>query len=204
MSTRADHAAVLRLLAKRNMQLGSARNRAACRLHALLVELVPGGIAKEITANRAAALLGERDTGQSGRSDPPQLALEHLDDLRRIDDQMRASKRRIADAVKAAGTHVTEIFGVGPVVAAIAVGHTGDVRRFANRDRFAAYNGTAPIEVVSGGRHRAPAVAAREPPMNHAIHIAAITQIRHAHYPAAPTTTASSPKARPRRKRSAR
>ena len=42
----ADHAAVLRLLAKRNKELGSARTRTACRLHALLVELVPGGISQ--------------------------------------------------------------------------------------------------------------------------------------------------------------
>ena len=49
--------AVLRLLAKRNKELGSARTRTACRLHALLVELVAGGISKQITANRAAALL---------------------------------------------------------------------------------------------------------------------------------------------------
>jgi transposase len=41
---RADHAAVLRLLAKRNKQLGSARTAAACRLHTLVAELVPGGI----------------------------------------------------------------------------------------------------------------------------------------------------------------
>src|SRR5215470_14385665 len=54
---RADHVAVLRLLAKRNKQLGSARTAAACRLHALLAELVPGGISKEITPNRAERLL---------------------------------------------------------------------------------------------------------------------------------------------------
>ena len=45
-----------------------------------------------------------------------------------------------------------EIFGVGPVVAAITVGLTADVGRFADKDHFAAYNGTAPIEVSSGGR----------------------------------------------------
>ncbi len=44
----ADHANVLRLLAKRNRELGSARTRAVCRLHALLVGLVPGGMSKEI------------------------------------------------------------------------------------------------------------------------------------------------------------
>ncbi len=34
-----DHAGVLRLYAKRNQDLGRARNRTACRLHALLAEL---------------------------------------------------------------------------------------------------------------------------------------------------------------------
>jgi transposase len=50
---RADHRGVLRLLAKRNNELGRSRNKTACRLHALLVELVPGGIPNEINAARA-------------------------------------------------------------------------------------------------------------------------------------------------------
>ena len=53
----ADHAVVLRLLAKRNLDLGRLRNRTACRLHALLCELVAGGIPKEITPNKAQRLL---------------------------------------------------------------------------------------------------------------------------------------------------
>jgi transposase len=111
------------------------------------------------------------------------LALEHLEDLRRFDEQMRASKKRIAAAVKASGTTVTELFGVGPVVAAMLIGYTGDVTRFKNRDHFSAYTGTAPIEVSSGGRitHRLSRRGNRQ--LNHAIHIAAITQIRHTHSP---------------------
>jgi transposase len=54
---RADHSGVLRLLAKRNTDLGRARNRMACRLHALLAELVPGGIPKEINASSAERVL---------------------------------------------------------------------------------------------------------------------------------------------------
>ena len=116
-----------------------------CRLHALLVELVPGGISKEITVNRAAALLAEHHASRSGRSrSDTSWRLEHLDDLRRIEEQIRASKRRIAEAVRASDTTVTELFGFGPVGAAIAIGGTRNVRRFANRDQFAAYNGTAP------------------------------------------------------------
>ena len=180
---RADHAAVLRLLAKRNKQLGSTRTAAACRLHALLAELVPGGIPKEITVNRAARLLDSVTPADPVESTRHALALEHLDDVRRLDDQLRVLHRRVADAVKASGTSVTELFGFGPVGAAIAVGHTRNVARFASRDRFAAYNGTAPIEVSSGGRivHRLSRRGNRQ--LNHAIHIAAITQIRHAHSP---------------------
>jgi transposase len=179
----ADHAAVLRLLAKRNKQLGGARTRAACRLHAVLIELVPGGIPKEITPNRAARLLASVTPANPVEVTRHMLALDHLDDLCRIDDQLRDLHRRMDDAVKASGTTVTELFGFGAVGAAIALGYTRDVHRFANRDRFAAYNGTAPIEVSSGGRtvHRLSLRGNRQ--LNHAIHIAAITQIRHAHSP---------------------
>ena len=174
---------MLRLLAKRNKELGSARTRTVCRLHALLVELVPGGITQQITANRAAALLASVTPAGPVEATRHALALEHLEDLRRIDEQMRASKQRISDAVKASGTTTTEVFGIGPVGAAIAVGQTRDVSRFANRDRFAAYNGTAPIEVGSGGHsvHRLSRRGNRQ--LNHAIHMAAITQIRHPHSP---------------------
>jgi transposase len=181
--TRADHAGVLRLLAKRNSDLGRARNRTACRLHALLTELVPGGIPNEINASSAERLLASVKPASPVEVARHALALEHLDDLRRFDDQMRASKRRIADAIAASGTSLTELFGVGPVVAAMLIGYTGDVARFRSSDHFAAYTGTAPIEVSSGGRitHRLSRRGNRQ--LNHAIHIAAITQIRFAHSP---------------------
>lgn len=179
----AEHAAVLRLLAKRNGDLGRARNRTACRLHALLTELVAGGIPSEINATKAQRLLAgvhPQTPVEVARRD---LALEHLDDLRRLDSQMRASKQRIAEAVRASATSLMDLFGVGPVVSAMVIGYTGDIHRFRNRDHFAAYTGTAPIEVSSGGRitHRLSRRGNRQ--LNHAIHIVAITQIRHAHSP---------------------
>jgi transposase len=178
-----EHSGVLRLYAKRNNDLGRARNRTTCRLHALLAELVPGGIPKEINARSAERLLAAVDPVNPVERARHGLALEHLEDLRRLDDQMRASKARIAAAVTESGTAVTALFGVGPVVAAMVIGYTGDVTRFRNRDHFAASTGTAPIEVSSGGRitHRLSRRGNRQ--LNHAIHIAAITQIRHAHSP---------------------
>jgi transposase len=96
---------------------------------------------------------------------------------------MRTSKKRIAEAIGASATSLTDIFGVGPVVAAMLIEYTGDVSRFPSQDHFAAYTGTAPIEVSSGGRitHRLSRRGNRQ--LNHAIHIAAITQIRFAHSP---------------------
>ena len=41
-----DHTAVLKLWSKRHRDLGRSRNH-ACRLHAVLCELVPGGVRKE-------------------------------------------------------------------------------------------------------------------------------------------------------------
>jgi transposase len=77
-----------------------------------------------------------------------ELAMDFLADLRRIDAQMREAKRRLEVAVKASGTTVTEVFGVGPYVAATVIGYVGDVGRFSDRDHFASYNGTAPIEAT--------------------------------------------------------
>jgi transposase len=180
---RADHRGVLRLLAKRNNDLGRARNKTACRLHALLAELVPGGIPNEINASSAKRTLDGVKPQSPVEVARHTLAVEHLDDLRRLDAQMRVSKQRIAEAITASGTSLTELFGVGPVVAAMVIGYTGDVGRFRNRDHFAAYTGTAPIEVSSGGRitHRLSRRGNRQ--LNHALHIAAITQIRFPHSP---------------------
>jgi transposase len=52
-----DHAAVLKVWSKRYRDLGRNRTQAACRLHAVLGELVPGGVPKAITTARAARVL---------------------------------------------------------------------------------------------------------------------------------------------------
>lgn len=176
-----NHGEVLRLLARRNRDLGRARNRVACRLHALLAELSPGGISNEIRAASAQRLLDSITPTTAVEAARHALAVEHLEDLRRLDEQMRASKKRIADAVRASGTTLTDLFGVGPVVAAMVIGYTRDVHRFATADRYASYNGTAPREVSSGGRkiHRLSRRGNRQ--LNHAMHIAAISQIRQPH-----------------------
>ena len=79
------------------------------------------------------------------------------------------------------GTSLTALFGVGPVVAAAVIGDVRDVSRFAGRDPFAAYNGTAPIEVSSGQRKVYRLSRRGNRRLNHAIHMVAVTQVRHRH-----------------------
>jgi transposase len=176
-----DHAAVLKVWAKRHRDLGRARTQVVCRLHAVLCELVPGGVAKRISAPQAGRLLeGIRPTGAVDAA-RRELAAEFLEDLRRIDAQMRDAKKKLATAVRASGTTLTSLFGVGPIVAATVIGDARDVSRFADRDHFAAYNGTAPIEVSSGNRKVYRLSRRGNRRLNHAIHMAAVTQVSQRH-----------------------
>ena len=176
-----DHATVLKVWSRRHRDLGRAKNQVACRLHAVLCELVPGGVPEEITAAHAARILGSATPSGTAGQARGELAAELLADMRRLDAQIRESKKKLATAVKASGTSLTGIFGVGPVIAATVIGDVADVARFATRDRFAAYNGTAPIEVSSGNRKTYRLSLRGNRRINHALHMAAITQIRHPH-----------------------
>lgn len=178
-----DHAAVMKLWARRHQQLSSARTQVACRLHAVLCELVAGGVPDEIYAEKAALLLADVEPDTAVEVARVQLGEELLDDLRRVDRQISESKKRLEQVVAASGTTVRNVFGVGPVVTATVVGITGDVSRFPTRDRFAAFNGTAPREVSSGGRKVWRLSRRGNRTMNHAIHMAAVTQIRWRHSP---------------------
>jgi len=131
------------------------------------------------------------------------LAWQLLGDLRRIDEQRRETKKHMTLAVKASATIVTEVFGVGPFVACAVKGHVGDISRFASRAAFAAYNGTAPVEVSSGEKKGPPGCPGegtgglttpstwRPSPRSTSLTVAA-----------GPTTNANGLRARPPKKRS--
>src|SRR5438309_1057328 len=76
-----------------------------------------------------------------------QLATELVEDLRGAGARIRETRKKAVIAVRAAGTSLTGLFGVGPVVAAAVIGDVRTVTRFLNHHHFASYNGTAPIEV---------------------------------------------------------
>ena len=147
-----DHVSVLRLLAKAQFDIGHARSRACSRLHALVSELVAGGIGKEVVVNQGEQLLATIQPANAVQRQWLELAHELLDEIRVLDARRKASRRRITEAVTASGTSLTEIYGVGPIIAAIVIGYTGDIARFPSSGHYAAYNGTAPIEFSSSGR----------------------------------------------------
>ena len=108
----------------------------------------------EATLRDAVTLIGELEPAGAVAAARHAVVVELVADLRRLDDQLRDTKKRITPAVKASKTTLTDLFGVGPIVAAIVIGDVGDISRLANRDACAAYNGTAPIEVSSGARRK--------------------------------------------------
>jgi transposase len=179
----ADHVTVCRLLVKHHNDLARWRNKLCCRLHALVGELVPGGIDKEVVVNQARSLLESIEPDDVAAVERHRQAVELIAELEHLDVVLRDSRARITTAVTASATTLTEIFGVGPIVAGMLIGYTGDPTRFETASRFAAYTGTAPIEFSSGGRvtHRLSRRGNRR--LNHALHIAAITQIRYPHSP---------------------
>jgi transposase len=176
-----DHAAVLKIWSKRYRDLGRSRTQVVCRLHAVLGELIPGGVPKVITAARATRVLRAIRPEGAVQTARCELAAALLDDLRGIDTRIGETRKKLAVTVTAAGTSLTGLFGVGPVIAAAVLGDVRDVGRFPGRDHFAAYNGTAPIEVSSGKRKVCRLSRRGNRRLNHAIHMAAVTQIRHRH-----------------------
>src|SRR5919204_3365173 len=106
-----DHAAVLKIWAKRHRDLSRARTQVACRLHAVLCELVPGGVSKEICAAQAASILDQAGPGGAVQQARAELAAEFTADLRRLDAQLRETRKKLAVAVRASGSTVTEVFG---------------------------------------------------------------------------------------------
>jgi hypothetical protein len=109
-----DHAAVLKVWAKRHRDLARSRNQAACRLHAVLCDLVPGGHAKEISAAQAARILEQVTPSGAVARARCELAAELLTDIRHLDAQLRDTGKKLAAAVKACGTSLTGLFRSRP------------------------------------------------------------------------------------------
>jgi transposase len=173
----------LRLLSERRDELCALRTQAVCRFHRLLAELTPGGTHRGLKARRAQQLLDKLRPIDPVERVRLQLAEQHLDDIRALDAKMKAVREQINELVETTGTHLTELYGVGPIIAGRILAEVETVDRFPSKDHFASYNGTAPIDASSGDqvRHRLSRAGNRR--INHALHMMAVTQIRQPNSP---------------------
>jgi transposase len=169
----------MRLLSERREDLVAERTRALNRMHALLRDLVPGGVARALSADRAARILrGLRPHGGVSDRLRRRLASEILRDVRTLDRKIAELNGRIEAEVEASASTLTEIFGIAPILAARIIGTVGDVGRFPTKSHFASYSGTAPVEASSGDvvRHRLSLAGNRK--LNYALHMVAVCQAR--------------------------
>ncbi|MEA2002778.1 MAG: transposase [Actinomycetota bacterium] len=143
------------------------------------MQLRPGGMTQRLSAAKASRMLqGMRNLDGNGEQ-RRLMAKTHLGDIRRLDREIKTNKVLISKAVATSNTTLTDVYGVGPIVAAFLIGYTGDIGRFASAGHYASYNGTAPIEYSSGGKKRHRLSMRGNRVLNHAIHMTAVTQISH-------------------------
>jgi transposase len=168
----------LRMLADRREELTRQRVQTVNRLQRLLSELTPGKAKKDITALQAKAILASTRPRDLAGKTRRRLAAEQLTELVAAEKKIKALTKELKAMVTARGSTLMELPGVGPVVAARILADVGDVARFADRNRFASWTGTAPLDASSGEqiRHRLSRAGNRK--MNHMLHIAAATQVR--------------------------
>jgi transposase len=173
----------LRLLSDRRAELVALRTQAVCRLHRLLVELTPGGLARKLGADKALRTLALLRPDTAVDVVRVQLAHEHVADIQTLDTKIKTVSRQIGELVTASGTHLTDLYGIGPVIAGRILAEVENINRFPSRHHFASYNGTAPIDASSGEqiRHRLSRAGNRR--LNHALHMMAVTQIRQPNSP---------------------
>ena len=170
--------AVLRILAGRRRWLGEDHTRMVCQLHHLLLELIPGGANKDLSAAQAKALLAKvrpRDAAGKARR---RVAAELIGDLERTCQRKKNANKELRDLLKATGSTLTRLHGIGPSGAARLLAGAAGITRFPGKAHFASWNGTAPIDASSGDqlRHRLSRAGNRQ--VNRALHIMAVVQLR--------------------------
>ncbi|KRF26501.1 IS110 family transposase [Phycicoccus sp. Soil803] len=171
---------VLRMLVERREALTRRRVQTVDRLQALLAELLPGQAKKDITTGQAKRMLASvRPRDMAGKT-RRRIAAEELAELIAVEVKMKKATAELKTIVASRGPNLTDIHGVGPVVAARVLADVGDVARFADRNRFASWTGTAPLDASSGEQNRHRLSRAGNRRVNHMIHIAAVSQLRTA------------------------
>jgi transposase len=171
-------AAELRALLDYRDQLVAERAALANRVHAELTGLHPGYSATIPTLANHTGIARALQILQTGASVRAQLSARRLERIQDIDEEIAGLTGQIRNRVNDSGTTLTDIYGIGPLVAARFLAEVVDIGRYPNRNAFASANGTAPLAASSGRtvRHRLNRGGNRQ--LNRALYTIAITQIR--------------------------
>lgn len=173
-----DMATVLGLLDERRDNLVTHRTRLVNQLHSLLRDLLPGGADTDLTAAAASRLLTSVRPVGPGEVARKQLARDVVSEIRDTDHRIKAVTKQIAAVVAETGSRLTDVAGVGPVIAGRLLGRTRRATRFPTAAAFANYAGVAPVEVASADRARHRLSRGGDRQLNLALHIVAVTQVR--------------------------
>src|SRR3954469_6287870 len=106
------------------------------QVHHLLLELIPGGATKDLSAAQAKALLATvrpRDIAGKTRR---RIAAELIVDLERIYQRKKAANKELTELVAATGPGLLDLTGIGPPGAARLLVEVGDITRFPDHNHF--------------------------------------------------------------------
>lgn len=168
----------VRLLVDYREDLVAERTRHQNRVHWFLLELDPelelakGSLDRYVVLDRLAALCSSHDGTVTV------ICAELIERIRELTVRINDLERQIARLVATLTPVLLELDGCGALSAAKIIGETAGVERFADRARFARFNGTAPIPVWSGNRTRFRLNRGGNRQLNAALHRIAVTQLR--------------------------
>jgi transposase len=132
---------------------------------------------KFLSARQARAMIATVEPRDLAGQTRRRLAVGLTGELEAIDNKTRALDEELTGLVTARGSTLMDLHGIGPSGAARLLADAGDIRRFASRDRFASWNGTAPLDASSGSqaRHRLSRAGNRR--INRVLHIMTVVQL---------------------------
>src|SRR5262249_19514976 len=170
---------VLRILVDRRRSLGEDHTRMTSQLHQLLLELIPGGAKKDLSAAQAKALLAKVRPRDAVGKTRRRVAAELVTNLERIYARTKAADKELKQLLADTCTTLTQVHGIGPSGAARLLVEVGEVTRFPTKAHFASWDGTAPIDASSGDqvRHRLSRAGNRQ--INRVLHIMTVVQLRN-------------------------
>ena len=136
--------AVLRILVDRRRSLGEVHTRKMSQVHHLLLELIPGGAKKDLSAAQAKKLLATVRPRDAAGKTRRRVGAELITDLERIYQRKKAANKELTALVAAAGTTLVDLNWIGPSGAARLLVEVGDITRFPDKNHFGSWTGTAP------------------------------------------------------------